>query len=273
MDAQPLGRWIAPDTIVPDPADPQSLNRYGYVLNNPLRYTDPSGHCPFCIPIQQCFAGGPCQQVTNQLAQGAQSVWTQVQQLTVQYGPQVSNFIVQLVNQYANQAAAAADGVRGPAGNAGNTAGPGGLDPNNWGPLQEQIVRESLARNYQQVYGTSDTEIRQGLGLQGKIADFVGYNSQQGRWLIAESKGSDMYKAVEQLQNTMQGVINKAGATTSNVDLRIYTNAQSYQRLLTTTPIQGGWTVQNGVLGWWGETNQFVPMIINGVQVIVSVMN
>lgn len=29
--AQPLGRWIAPDTVVPDPANPQSLNRYSYV--------------------------------------------------------------------------------------------------------------------------------------------------------------------------------------------------------------------------------------------------
>ncbi len=30
--------------MVPSPANPQSLNRYGYVLNSPLRYTDPSGH-------------------------------------------------------------------------------------------------------------------------------------------------------------------------------------------------------------------------------------
>ncbi len=39
-----LGRFIQPDTIVPDPGDPQSLNRYSYVNNNPVRYTDPSGH-------------------------------------------------------------------------------------------------------------------------------------------------------------------------------------------------------------------------------------
>ena len=39
-----LGRFSQPDTIVPNPGNPGSLNRYSYVLNNPLRYTDPTGH-------------------------------------------------------------------------------------------------------------------------------------------------------------------------------------------------------------------------------------
>jgi RHS repeat-associated protein len=39
-----LGRFIQPDTIIPDFSNPQSYNRYSYVLNNPLRYNDPSGH-------------------------------------------------------------------------------------------------------------------------------------------------------------------------------------------------------------------------------------
>ena len=39
-----LGRWISPDTIVPDPANPQSLNRYSYVLGNVMQYVDPNGH-------------------------------------------------------------------------------------------------------------------------------------------------------------------------------------------------------------------------------------
>jgi RHS repeat-associated protein len=39
-----MSRFIAPDTIVPDPYNPQSLNRYSYCLNNPLSYIDPSGH-------------------------------------------------------------------------------------------------------------------------------------------------------------------------------------------------------------------------------------
>jgi RHS repeat-associated protein len=40
-----LGRFISPDTLVPDPTDPQDLNRYTYAKNNPMRYTDPTGHC------------------------------------------------------------------------------------------------------------------------------------------------------------------------------------------------------------------------------------
>jgi RHS repeat-associated protein len=39
-----LGRFIQPDSIVPDPYNPQDLNRFSYVRNNPLRYTDPTGH-------------------------------------------------------------------------------------------------------------------------------------------------------------------------------------------------------------------------------------
>ena len=38
-----IGRFLQPDTIVPQPGNPQSLNRYTYVLNNPLRYRDPTG--------------------------------------------------------------------------------------------------------------------------------------------------------------------------------------------------------------------------------------
>ena len=53
-----LGRWLSADAIVPDPANPQSLNRYSYVVGNPLKYIDPSGHGgypPGCEYSQQCM--------------------------------------------------------------------------------------------------------------------------------------------------------------------------------------------------------------------------
>jgi RHS repeat-associated protein len=39
-----LGRFISPDSIVPAVGDPQSHNRYSYARNNPVKYTDPTGH-------------------------------------------------------------------------------------------------------------------------------------------------------------------------------------------------------------------------------------
>jgi len=50
--SNPLGRWLTPDwsaTPVPIPyanlSDPQSLNQYGYVRNNPSKALDSDGHC------------------------------------------------------------------------------------------------------------------------------------------------------------------------------------------------------------------------------------
>jgi len=39
-----LGRFISADTVVPEPGNPQALNRYAYCSNNPVRYVDPTGH-------------------------------------------------------------------------------------------------------------------------------------------------------------------------------------------------------------------------------------
>ncbi len=39
-----LGRFISPDSVVPSPGDPQTLNRYSYCRNNPQLFVDPTGH-------------------------------------------------------------------------------------------------------------------------------------------------------------------------------------------------------------------------------------
>jgi len=40
-----LGRFAQADTLVPGAGNPLAWDRYAYTLNNPLRYSDPSGHC------------------------------------------------------------------------------------------------------------------------------------------------------------------------------------------------------------------------------------
>jgi RHS repeat-associated protein len=44
-----LGRFTQPDTTVPGAENSKSYDRYSYVLNNPIRYNDPSGHVWGCI--------------------------------------------------------------------------------------------------------------------------------------------------------------------------------------------------------------------------------
>jgi RHS repeat-associated protein len=39
-----IGRFVSPDTIIPTMANPQSLNRFTYCLNNPMKFVDPSGN-------------------------------------------------------------------------------------------------------------------------------------------------------------------------------------------------------------------------------------
>lgn len=61
-----LGRFITPDTIVQNFFDPQTLNRYTYVRNDPLSYIDPSGHF-FSLIIAGAIFGA--------ISAGIQSDW------------------------------------------------------------------------------------------------------------------------------------------------------------------------------------------------------
>jgi RHS repeat-associated protein len=49
-----LGRFMSGDPLAGDITDPQTLNRYSYVRNNPINFTDPSGQflCGNCEPTQ-----------------------------------------------------------------------------------------------------------------------------------------------------------------------------------------------------------------------------
>ena len=49
-----IGRFVSQDTWAGDLRNPQSLNKYSYVFNNPLKYIDPTGNNPCAILPTVC---------------------------------------------------------------------------------------------------------------------------------------------------------------------------------------------------------------------------
>jgi len=52
-----LHRFLQPDNYVQDPFNTQNFNRYGYCLNNPLKYTDPNGEIIWAAVIVGAIIG------------------------------------------------------------------------------------------------------------------------------------------------------------------------------------------------------------------------
>jgi len=68
-----LGRFSSPDTIIPEQTQgTQAWDRFSYTNNNPMRYTDPSGHCisdPLSAMICATIIGGVVSGVFNYASQ------------------------------------------------------------------------------------------------------------------------------------------------------------------------------------------------------------
>ena len=138
-----VGRFLAADTIVPDPQNPQNLNRYSYCGSNPLRFVDPSGHAGVDF---WGGGGGVGMGLVVALMQGAQQTLTQAQGAVYQYGPVAA----EITWLYANQTIAAGNQISQAAQNAsqaGNAASSGG-NPNNWDPNRFRFTSNSSLRSH-----------------------------------------------------------------------------------------------------------------------------
>ena len=74
-----LGTFVSPDSLVPGAGRVVDYNRFAYVRNNPLRYTDPTGHCIFgldtivCIILAAAAIGGVANAAGNVVVQVGQN--------------------------------------------------------------------------------------------------------------------------------------------------------------------------------------------------------
>jgi hypothetical protein len=73
-----LGRFLQADPHIQAPKNSQSLNRYSYVLNNPLSYTDPSGY----------------------LFSGLKKYWRQIASIAIMFIPGVNIIALGFISGY-----------------------------------------------------------------------------------------------------------------------------------------------------------------------------
>ena len=74
------GRFLSPDPLAGNRANPQSLNRYVYALNNPLRFTDPTGMY-VCEDSTECNSDND-----KKFAMGLNNAAAAAAQLTIKNG-------------------------------------------------------------------------------------------------------------------------------------------------------------------------------------------
>ncbi|MFZ2617129.1 MAG: hypothetical protein WA077_14160 [Anaerolineae bacterium] len=169
------------DTIVPQPQNPQNLNRYSYCSSNPLRFVDPSGHAG--VDFGGGGGGGAGVGLIVALMQGAQQTMTQAQGAIYQYGPVAA----QTTWLYGNQTIAAGDQLAQAAQNAGqggNTAGPGGLDPND--PLFRKLIQQTgeadpiKAIAKASVQGPANAGVTNGVTVLGRFPAYVNTANRLG---------------------------------------------------------------------------------------------
>ena len=138
-----VGRFVTEDTWQGRLHQPVSQNRYVYVLNNPLRHVDPTGHWDVDLI---CSGGGGAALAVTASQFNAGSALKRLAQGAYYAGVQIISSIHQVV---VHNASGIVDAFSGGSNNRGQASGGSGgnsanLDPND--PLRK-TVREELLRS------------------------------------------------------------------------------------------------------------------------------
>ncbi len=128
-----IGRFLSQDPYLGDITNPQSLNRYSYVLNNPLKYTDPTGKMAvLAIPIVLWIL-----EVTGAIATPVVTVggYVAVDKILDYYLPEPKITVNNTSSSKSSSSNAGVrvivDSVRRMIGGGSQTMGPGGIDPDD----------------------------------------------------------------------------------------------------------------------------------------------
>ena len=158
-----IGKFLSADPWGGDIHNPQSLNKYSYVMNNPLRYTDPSGKSAEEIMVfmaTMAAIDGPFPiGDTIGLAIGAGIYISDlIDNVSQPVASSSSNFgTTDITKYYSNLYYAQSDGAGESAnagsdlGNAGQTVGPGGIKPED--PFDKDDVPKSVKDQIPESWG------------------------------------------------------------------------------------------------------------------------
>jgi RHS repeat-associated protein len=198
-----LGRFISPDSYIPDLTNPQDLNRYSYARNNPLKYSDPTGHFPYTpLPFPDFWL--------PQAGQALNQLWMRAQPYAYQLAADLSQFAASpqaaLALQNAQQMQAHASQMQQAASQAGNTGDPGQFDPNKWDPKKTVDAAKDVAQTLKKYSLDS--------GDCSKAADKVyttltksGYQAERVKWsYTATTEPNRMILADGRVVSSTRGV-------------------------------------------------------------------
>jgi len=198
-----LGRFISPDPYIPDLTNPQDLNRYSYARNNPLKYTDPTGHFPYTpLPFPDFWL--------PQAGQALSQAWMRVQPYAYQLAADLSQFAASpqaaLALQNAQQMQAHASQMQQAASQVGNTGDPGQFDPNKWDPKKTVDAAKDVAQTLKK-YSLDSGDCSKAADKVYTTLTKAGYQAERVKWsYTATTEPNRMILADGRVVSSTRGV-------------------------------------------------------------------